>query len=109
MKAGERYLRGKDQKFAALADENPMDWLQRPPPNYAGEIDGPAASGVEPGQWYYVSSTRTLTYVFNTRNYFFDDQQKRLSFKLEFRRNSGILTNDHPTPEAGGLSLEQID
>jgi hypothetical protein len=47
--------------------------------------------------------------LFNTRNYFFDDQQKRLSFKLEFRRNSGILTNDHPTPEAGGLSLEQID
>jgi general secretion pathway protein G len=109
VKAGERYLRGNVRPLAVLVGENPMGWLQRPPPNYAGEIDESEAARAEPGHWYFDRSARTLMYVFNRRNYFFDDEQKRLKFKLEFRRNSGILTNDHPTPEAGGLSLEQID
>ena len=104
-----RYLRGNDRELELLALENPMTWLERTPPNYAGEYDGAKPSDLLSGHWYFDSHSKTLTYLLNRRNYFFPDTQKRHNFKLEFRRTEGILSNSHPTPETGGLSLEQID
>ncbi|WP_395407831.1 hypothetical protein ACHMW6_14710 [Pseudoduganella sp. UC29_106] len=109
VKVGARYLRGENQKLSLLAEENPMTWLERLPPNYAGEYDGAKPGNLLSGHWYFDSHSKTLTYLLNKRNYFFPETQNRHNFKLEFRRTEGILTNSHATPEAGGLSLEQID
>jgi len=109
VRIGARYLRGEDRKLELLALENPMSWLERPPPNYGGEYDGAKPSDLLSGHWYFDSHSKMLTYLLARRNYFFPEAQKRHNFKLEFRRTEGILSNSHPTPETGGLSLEQID
>lgn len=108
-KAAERYLSGNRQELAALAEENPMSWLARPPANYAGEFDGAAARAVPPGHWYFDRSTHTLGFLLSSSNIVEAEQQKSLNFRVKFRRNSAILTNSHADPAAGGLSLEQID
>jgi general secretion pathway protein G len=62
--------RGQPSDVPALAYANPMDWLQRKPPNYAGEFYDPEPAAVEPGNWVFDLKTRDLVYVPNRANYF---------------------------------------
>ena len=62
--------RGKPSDAPAMAYANPMDWLQKRPPNYAGEFYDPEPAAVEPGNWVFDLKTRDLVYVPNSANYF---------------------------------------
>lgn len=103
------YVRGNEAEIAALGRQNPMAWLERQPPNYAGEFDAPQTGAVSPGQWYFDRSTGTLSYLLNTRELFAGNGAKRLNFKVKFARTPAIVTNNHEGPGPGGVTLEQID
>jgi type II secretory pathway pseudopilin PulG len=49
----------------ALDRENPVRWLDAPPPNYGGEYRAPAAAGL----WYFAPAEAELVYVPNNVRY----------------------------------------
>ena len=102
------YLKGSAAEFADLGRENPMDWLERRPPNYAGVFDAPKPGAVPKGQWYFDPSTATLTYLLNEREIFGESEGKRLNFKVKFAQQPSNITNIHEGPGPGGVTLEQI-
>jgi len=107
-KAASLYLRGNDAEFADLARQNPMDWLERRPPNYAGEFDAPGEGGVPFGHWYFDRASATLSYVLNKRGVFGESAPKRLNFKVKFAQHPSNVTQSHEGPGPGGVTLEQI-
>ena len=72
----------------ALASDNPMNWLQQKPKNYAGEFFDPTPKTVAPGQWMFDLKSRDLIYVLDRSEYFTPgkDGQKWIRFhvKLEY-------------------------
>lgn len=107
-RAASLYLRGREAELPDLARQNPMEWLERRPPNYAGEIDGPNAGAVPFGHWYFDRSSATLSYVLNKRGFFGGSVPKRLKFKVKFAQHPSNLTQNHEGPGPGGVTLEQI-
>ncbi|HEY0586381.1 MAG TPA: hypothetical protein VGD52_09630 [Pseudoduganella sp.] len=107
-RAASMYLRGKDMDLPGLARENPMEWLERRPPNYAGEFDTPNAAAVPFGYWYFDRTSATLSYVLNKRGFFGAGAPKRLKFKVKFAQHPSNLTQNHEGLGPGGVTLEQI-
>jgi len=60
---GQILTRGKPSDVAALVEDNPMNWLQKKPSNYAGEFYEPTPQSVEPGNWVFDLKTRDLVYL----------------------------------------------
>lgn len=61
--AGSRMARGRGVSVDALAAENPVDWLARPPARYRGAYNGVAPASATRAYWYYDTRQRTLVYV----------------------------------------------
>lgn len=59
-----------EKEVNRLASENPMDWLQKKPKNYAGEFFAPSPQAVAPGQWVFDLQSRDLIYVLEHGDYF---------------------------------------
>lgn len=70
MRYGMILLHGKPSDAAALAQENPLGWLQKKPANYAGEFYDPTPQAVGPGNWMFDLKSRDLVYVPATTYYF---------------------------------------
>ena len=70
MQYGQILTRGKPSDIAALAQDNPMNLLQKAPHNYAGEFYDPTPHSVPPGNWMFDLKTRDLIYVLGEGNYF---------------------------------------
>ncbi len=51
-KTGDFLIRDKVSEIAALADENPVNWLQNPPESYLGEFDLQPDADLR-GKWYF--------------------------------------------------------
>lgn len=62
--------RGKPSDLTALAQDNPINWLQKKPHNYAGEFYDPAPRVVESGNWLFDLKSRDLIYVVRKSDYF---------------------------------------
>lgn len=108
-RAASLYLRGNEAEFPALARQNPIDWLARPPPNYVGEFDAPQPGVVPPGHWYFDRSTTTLSYLLNKPEFFGRSGAKRLNFKVKFAQFPSKLTKSNEGPGPGGVTLEQFE
>lgn len=48
---------------AQLAQENPIHWLETPPPNYMGEFNNPKQGALIPGNWYFDTGQQELVYL----------------------------------------------
>lgn len=70
MQYGQIMTRGQESDVPILAQDNPMNWLQKKPRNYAGEFYDPAPLTVESGNWMFDLKTRDLIYVVRNANYF---------------------------------------
>jgi hypothetical protein len=103
------YLKESAAEFADLARQNPMDWLERRPPNYAGEFNAPQPGVVPEGHWYFDRSTATLSYMLINRGTRRKNGGKQLNFKVKFAQKPSNITNIHEGPGPGGVTLEQID
>jgi prepilin-type N-terminal cleavage/methylation domain-containing protein len=90
MRTGSLMARGDvmEKGLLALANENPIGWLQQKPKNYAGEFFDPAPNAVKPGQWMFDLKSRDLIYVPERSEYFTPgkDGKKwaRFHVKLEY-------------------------
>ena len=52
-----------EKELSQLANDNPMNWLQQKPKNYAGEFFAPSPRAVTPGQWVFDLQSRDLIYI----------------------------------------------
>ncbi len=59
-----------EKELAALTADNPMNWLQQKPRNYAGEFFDPSPGVVAPGRWMFDLKARDLIYVVDHAEYF---------------------------------------
>lgn len=67
---GQILIHGKASDVAFLATDNPMNWLQKKPRNYAGEYYEPTPLTVAPGNWMFDLKSRHLIYVPGNTNHF---------------------------------------
>ncbi len=58
-----RIARGGMALLAGLDQENPVDWLAKPPQGYLGALYDPAPSQVPKGSWYFDLKNKTLVYT----------------------------------------------
>lgn len=63
MQYGKVLTRGRSSDVESLARDNPMNWLQKKPINYAGEFHDLTPLTVEAGNWVFDLDSRNLIYV----------------------------------------------
>lgn len=63
MRVAAYMINGRDREIESLRDENPVDWLQEKPQNYAGQFFADGYARVKPGSWYFDQSKHELIYV----------------------------------------------
>jgi prepilin-type N-terminal cleavage/methylation domain-containing protein len=75
-----------EKELKALASDNPLEWLQQKPKNYAGEFFNPTPKTVAPGQWMFDLKSRDLIYVVDRSGHFTPgkDGQKWIRFHVKF-------------------------
>ena len=88
MRAGSLMVHGTatEKELKALAADNPMEWLQEKPKNYAGEFFDPTSKTVTPGHWMFDLKSHELVYVLDRSEYFTPgkDGQKWIRFHVKF-------------------------
>lgn len=109
---GQIITRGKVGDAAALVQDNPMNWLQKRPRNYAGEFYDPAPQAVESGNWLFDLKSRELVYVIRNHDHFKPGSDGRpwIRFHVATRYDPSRLPSlrDAP-PELTGALLEPVE
>ena len=112
MQYGQVMTRGKPGDAAALAQDNPMNWLQKKPKNYSGEFYDPTPLAVDTGNWVFDLKSRDLVYVPRNINYFKPgvDGKKWIRFHVAVQQESPRLPSlrDAP-PELTGIVFEPVE
>src|ERR1700694_5982383 len=62
---GDLIARNQPLDYAAIARENPMQWLEQPVVGYVGEFGGDVSAELPRGSWYFDRSRAELVYVLN--------------------------------------------
>jgi competence protein ComGC len=94
IRMAELIMANRQAGLAQLETENPMQWLQEQPSNYAGEY----VTAAKPGTWYYAGEKRELVYVpHSSSNLEMDPQGKELRFRVALRFESDPSTG-HKSP-----------
>lgn len=70
MRVAAYLINGRDNDIEKLRSENPVNWLQERPQNYAGEFYSDAYARVAPGSWYFDLAHRELVYVIDLASHF---------------------------------------
>ena len=76
MEIARRILDRAPLELKSHAAQNPVRWLEQPPPAYLGELRGREPANPAGGSWYYDADRRELVYV------------PRLSFHLRGAENT---------------------
>jgi prepilin-type N-terminal cleavage/methylation domain-containing protein len=108
---GEILTRGKPSDAAALAQDNPMNMLQKIPRNYSGEFYDPAPQAVAPGNWMFDLKSRDLIYVVRDGNYFKPgkDGRKWIRFHVVLNYTASRLPSLQNNPhELTGIVFEPV-
>ena len=70
MRVAAYMISGRDNEIEKLRNENPVNWLQEKPADYAGEFYADAYARIPPGSWYFDLTRREFIYVINLGNNF---------------------------------------
>ncbi|BCK88572.1 hypothetical protein MIZ01_2377 [Sideroxyarcus emersonii] len=85
------------KELNALANDNPMNWLQQKPGSYAGEFFDPTDRTVMPGHWMFDLKSHDLIYVLERSDYFTPgkDGRKWIRFhvQLQFELPAGVAAS----------------
>jgi general secretion pathway protein G len=81
---------GQVDRLAALAQQNPMRLLARPPADYLGEFALSGQGNVARHGWVFDPRDKTLIYLRTERESFAAGKSKLPMFKVELTRNSGV-------------------
>ena len=63
LRVAELMTQDRMHEVGKLINENPVRWLETPPPNYLGELAHPVAKTLPQGNWYFDTTTRELVYL----------------------------------------------
>jgi general secretion pathway protein G len=74
-----------DKNLKVLATDNPLDWLQQKPKNYAGEFFDPSPRSITPGQWLFDLKSRDLIYLPQHRDYLNPGKDGQLWLRFHVR------------------------
>ena len=109
---GQVLTRGKPSDAAALAQDNPINWLQKTPRNYAGEFYDPTPLSVETGNWVFDFKSHDLVYLVRNANYFTPgkDGKKWIRFHVAVRYEASRLPSlQNAPPELTGMVFEPVE
>ena len=109
---GQILTRGKPSDVAALADSNPMSFLQKKPSNYAGEFYAPTLLSAGAGNWVFDLKNRELVYLVGNAEHFKPgaDGQKWVRFRVTAHHEPSLLPSQRDAaPELTGLLFEPVE
>jgi general secretion pathway protein G len=109
---GQVLTHGQSSDVPFLATDNPMNWLQKKPRNYAGEFYDPTPLTVEPGSWMFDLKSRYLIYVpRNTSNFKPNrDGKKWIRYHVAINHEpSRLPLLQGAPPELTGTLLELVE
>lgn len=112
MQYGQILTRGKSSDVAALAQDNPMNWLQKRPRNYAGEFYDPTTLSVESGNWVFDLKSRDLIYLVRNADHFRPgkDGKKWIRFHVTINYEVSRLPSlKNAPPELTGIVFKPVD
>jgi general secretion pathway protein G len=90
-------LRGDAAGMAALAGANPVAWLDGPPANYRGEVDGTPVQGPA---WYFDRRRGELVYRPGVASYPLPDGAEELRWRVERAGGSTAMPGARINPVA---------
>lgn len=84
-------ISGRAHEYFLLAKQNPIEWLDDKPENYAGEFASAKGQRAESGTWHFDENTRMLVYTVQHGAHFQEDSagQKRVRLKVAIIHNGG--------------------
>jgi prepilin-type N-terminal cleavage/methylation domain-containing protein len=112
MQFGQILTRGKPSDMAALAQDNPMNWLQKWPRNYSGEFYDPTPLAVASGNWMFDLKTRELIYVVSSADHFKPgrDGRKWIRFHVAVNYEASRLPSlQNEPPKLTGIVFEPVE
>jgi general secretion pathway protein G len=112
MQYGQIMTRGQSSDTAALAQDNPMSWLQKKPGTYSGEFYDPTPLAVAAGNWVFDLKSRELIYVLRNTSYFKPgkDGKKWIRFHVAVSYEASRLPSLHDAPpELTGTLFEPVE
>lgn len=109
---GQIMTRGKPSDVTALTQDNPMNWLQKRPRNYAGEFYEPTPLSVESGNWVFDLKTRDLVYLVRNAGHFKPgrDGKSWIRFHVVTHYEPSRLPSlQNAAPELTGTLFESVE
>ena len=110
LKTAQLFVRHQEDQMAALAEQNPMDWLAERPRNYLGEFYAPIGQDLTPGNWYFDRKDKLIVYLLNYGKTVGKDAPKVMKFKVKLARLTPEPGKPPGTPGfIEGVVLEQVN
>ena len=109
---GQLVTRGKPSDAAVLARDNPMNWMQKKPRNFAGEFYEPTPQSAEPGNWLFDLKTRDMVYLPRRTGHFRPgkDGKNWIRFHVVTQHEPSRLPSlQNAPPELTGLVIEPVE
>ncbi len=109
---GQLQTRGKSSDIATLIQDNPMNWMQKKPANYAGEFFEPTLKSASSGNWIFDLKTREMVYLVRNGTHLNPGagHQPWIRFhvvtQLELSRLPSLQNNP---PELTGILFEPVE
>jgi hypothetical protein len=63
LRVAELMTQDRLHEVGKLVNENPVRWLETPPPNYLGELAHPVPKTLPQGNWYFDTTSREIVYL----------------------------------------------
>lgn len=109
LRVAELMIQDRMQEIASLAQENPVKWLDAPPPNYIGQADD-AEPAIAPGSWYFDSRRRELVYIPRRTRFFQPGADREMAVRLRVTVVAQPQPNSNGAPpRAEGVALRQTN
>jgi len=107
-KMAELMMENRMPELPALLKENPINWLEKMPVNYLGEIADAESREISPGNWYFDKKRGEL--VYRPRNHAYIEDSKaqpefRYAARGRFAKRSG---NRGQPPVMAGIALDEV-
>ena len=92
-----------------LVTENPINWLEAPPPNYLGELRSPEHSKLPGNTWYFDPGPRELVYIPRRTNLFWEDPagEETVVLRVTAAKRSPVIVGSG-APKVQGIALVQV-
>ena len=110
MRVASYLIAGRDNEIENLRNENPVNWLQESPADYAGEFYADAYARVRPGSWYFDLSRREFIYVLNLGDNFTPgpDARKWVRYRVRIQYDNVAEKGAPPRKVLSGASFAPV-